>query len=120
MHHEAAEREKSFLRVVGLTRAAALGVRDRDDAVDRRMDARERLQPRDELPREARGARRRPDDHDEIPRADAAVCRTAETLEGARRHGARKGGARWKRAFIEAVRRPRIASNRSLRMTAAF
>ena len=82
--HETGERAENFERVIRLLRAAALGVRDSDDAIETGMHFRERLQAGRELAGETRGARGGAEDDDEIARADAAPARTAVTAKRAR------------------------------------
>ena len=84
VHHEPRERPQDFGRVVRLARAAALGVRDGHDAVERRKHPRHHLQPRRELPRKTRRARRRAEDDHGVARAHAARPRPAITGKGAR------------------------------------
>ena len=75
--HEAGETAQDFRRVVRFAGPAAFSVGDGNDAVDVRMHPRQRLQPRGELPGEARGLRSRADDHDEVSRAHAAFAGAA-------------------------------------------
>ena len=93
--HEAGERAQHLEGVVARAGAAALGVRDGDEAVQARVHAGQGLQPRGELARETGGARRRAEDDDRVARADAAVARPAITGERARGLGPRygRGGA---------------------------
>ena len=81
---EPRERPQDFGRVVRLARAAALGVRDGHDTVERRKHPRHHLQPRRKLPRKTRRARRRAEDDHGIARAHAARPRPAITGKGAR------------------------------------
>jgi len=59
MDHENREGAQHFGGVIGFAPARALGVRDGDDAIERGINARERLQPRSELSRKTRRARGR-------------------------------------------------------------
>ena len=70
-----------------------------------RMHARERLQPRRELPREAGRARRRAEDDDEIARADAASAGPAVAGERARVRRRVRPAARRGMFFVELERR---------------
>ena len=101
MHHEARECAQHFGGIVRLASAAALGVCDGDDAIEPGMHARERLELRGELAREARGARSGAEDDDEIARADTAPHRTPEAGKCRARLHEIHGGSGAETFFIE-------------------
>ena len=101
VHHKTGERAEDLESVVRFARAAALGVRDGHDAIERRVHAGEGLQPGGELARETRRARRGAEDDEGVARADAAATRAAVALKGAGRIGGWCGRRGRERCFVE-------------------
>ncbi len=101
VHDEAGHRAQNFQRIIGFVGSAPFRVRNGHDPVDAGVHARERLQPRRELPGGARGARGGAEDDHTVARADPASSRAHITLKGPRIRDQRHGRAGLERRLVE-------------------